>query len=325
MVRKIGLRGIWPFVPGSRVAPPPAGRRPPSATRRWPRCRGAALILAAVAVAGGCGGNGQSTLSPDSRASHAISVLWWVMLAGSVVVGGVVLVLVLAAAISRRGDEPPPRWATRLGEPFVLVSGIALPALVLVGLFVATLVVLPKTSPAASPASPAAVERDDGLEIDVTGRQWFWDIEYPAQHVRTANEIHVPVGEMVTLKVASADVVHSLWVPELNRKMDMIPGQRNVLRIRAQRTGVFRGQCAEFCGLQHAHMALYVVAQPPDAFQRWLEHEAQIPVPPATPAAQRGQQVFLGSACVYCHRVAGTNASGEVGPDLTHVASRLSL
>jgi len=247
------------------------------------------------------------------------------MLAGSVVVGGVVLVLVLAAAISRRGDEPPPRWATRLGEPFVLVSGIALPALVLVGLFVATLVVLPKTSPAASPASPAAVERDDGLEIDVTGRQWFWDIEYPAQHVRTANEIHVPVGEMVTLKVASADVVHSLWVPELNRKMDMIPGQRNVLRIRAQRTGVFRGQCAEFCGLQHAHMALYVVAQPPDAFQRWLEHEAQIPVPPTTPAAQRGQQVFLGSACVYCHRVAGTNASGEVGPDLTHVASRLSL
>jgi len=321
--RKIGLRGTRPFVLAQRVASAPPTPSPPRGRRRL--AAGAAVVVALAVAAGGCGGNGQSTLSPDSRASHAISVLWWAMLAGSAVVFGVVLVLVLAAAVHRRGDEPRPRWAALLGEPFVLVSGIALPALVLIGLFVATLVVLPKTSPAASPAGSAVVSRAGGLAIVVTGRQWFWDVEYPAQHVRSANEIHLPVGETVTLELRSADVVHSLWVPELNRKMDMIPGQTNSLRLRARRAGVFRGQCAEFCGLQHAHMALYVVAQPPDEFRGWLEHEARTPAPPATPAAQRGQQVFLGSACVYCHRIAGTNASGEVGPDLTHVASRLSL
>jgi cytochrome c oxidase subunit 2 len=316
MFRNIVIRGT-----GSAV---PARHRPGRPGFRPARLVAGVLLAVGLLAAAGCGGNGQSTLSPDSRASHAISALWWTMLSGSVVVFGVVLVLLLAATLRRRGDDAPPAWALRLGEPFVLVSGIAVPALVLVGLFVLTLVVLPKTSPAASPASGAAGGRE-GLEIVVTGRQWFWDVDYPAQHVRTANEIHVPVGRTVTLKVQTGDVIHSLWIPELNRKIDMIPGQTNSVRVRAQQAGVFRAQCAEFCGLQHAHMALYVVAEPSDRFRDWLARESQPASLPRTAQQERGQQVFLGSACVYCHTIAGTNASGQVGPDLTHIASRLSL
>jgi len=275
-----------------------------------------------VTLAAGCGNNEQSTLRPASRASHAISDLWWVMLAGSVVVFGVVLVLVFAATLRRRGDEPGPVWVSRLGERFVLVGGVVVPSIVLVALFVLTLVILPKTSPAAPGKTAASVS---GLEIVVTGRQWFWDVDYPARHIRTANELHLPVGETVIVKVQSSDVVHSLWIPELNRKIDVIPGQVNSVRLRAQRVGVYRGQCAEFCGLQHAHMRLDVVVETRASFDAWVTRESRPPAPPATAELERGQQVFLGSSCVYCHTISGTNASGRVGPDLTHVASRRSL
>jgi cytochrome c oxidase subunit 2 len=163
------------------------------------------------------------------------------------------------------------------------------------------------------------------MTIQVTGRQWFWDVDYPDHHVRTANEIHIPVDETVTIVALSGDVIHSFWVPELNRKIDMIPGRRNVIRLRADRAGVFRGQCAEFCGLQHAHMAFTVVAEPRDALDAWLAREARPAPQPQTPAEQRGQQVLLGSACVYCHTIDGTNASGRIGPDLTHLASRQAI
>jgi len=133
------------------------------------------------------------------------------------------------------------------------------------------------------------------------------------------------VGIPVDVRVRSADVIHSLWVPELNRKIDVIPGQVNDVVFDARRAGVFRGQCAEFCGIQHANMALYVVAEPRARFRRWLTREAAPAPPPATADLERGQQVLLGSDCEYCHRIAGTNATGTVGPDLTHIASRLSL
>jgi cytochrome c oxidase subunit II len=143
--------------------------------------------------------------------------------------------------------------------------------------------------------------------------------------VRGANEIHIPVGESVLVKVTSTDVIHSLWVPALNRKIDVIPGRTNEVVWHADRPGVFRGQCAEYCGVQHAHMALYVVAEPRSQFDAWVGRESTPPPPPPTPLLERGQQILLGSSCVYCHTIAGTNASGTVGPDLSHVASRLSL
>jgi cytochrome c oxidase subunit 2 len=275
------------------------------------------VVATTVLCATGCGGNGQSTLRPASRAAHTISWLWWAMLVGSAVVLGVVLVLLLTAVLRRRGDVP---GRSRLGTPFVLVSGLVVPAIALAALFAATLVVLPKTSPAA-----ATARGGEGLRVAVTGRQWFWDVDYPERGVHTANEIHLPVGETATIAVRTADVIHSLWIPELNRKIDMIPGQTNSIRVRPLRVGTFRGQCAEFCGLQHANMALYVVVEPPADFARWLAAQARPAAQPATERLQEGQQLLLGSSCVYCHRIAGTNATGRVGPDLTHVASRLSL
>jgi cytochrome c oxidase subunit II len=277
------------------------------------RARLAALAPSICLTA--CGG-GQSTLQAHSDATSTISNLWWVMLVGSAIVFSIVVALLLFGLLRRRGlpREERPRRAP--GTKFVIAAGIVLPAIVLVALFVLTVDALPKTSPS---------RKTTQLEIDVTGRQWFWDVDYPRSGARTANEIHIPVGVPVDIRVRSADVIHSLWVPELNRKIDVIPGQTNDVVFDANRSGIFRGQCAEFCGVEHANMALYVVAEPPARFARWLAQEAEPAVTPANADLERGEQVLLSSDCEYCHRIAGTNASGTVGPDLTHIASRLSL
>ena len=279
------------------------------------------LVPGCVLLLAGCGGNDQSTLQPASKASGDIATIWWVMLVGSAVVFAVVLALVTVVVLRRRGTITPadmPGRRHRGAHVFIGIAGVAVPLVVLAALFALTLGTLSTTSSAAGASQSV-------LTIDVTGRQWFWDVEYPDQHVRTANEIHIPVGETVTIVARSGDVIHSFWVPELNRKIDMIPGRSNEIRLRADHAGIFRGQCAEFCGLQHAHMAFSVVAEPPDDFRAWIAREA-LPAPqPQTTAAQRGQQVLLGSACVYCHTIAGTNASGKVGPDLTHLASRRAI
>jgi cytochrome c oxidase subunit 2 len=282
----------------------------PPARTRWK----AVLAAPAIVVLGGCGEE-QSTLSPHSHAAGKIADLWWIMLAASIVVFGVVLVLIAVALLRRRGPEAPPARGGR-GIWFPAIGGLAAPVVILVALFVLTLDTLPATSPAAGKTA---------FTIQVTGRQWFWDVTYPGRGIRTANEIHLPVGVPVNVEVTSGDVIHSFWVPELNRKIDMIPGKTNTVRLEADRAGTFRGQCAEFCGLQHAHMAFVVVAQPRDAFERWAREQAATPPPPATPRLKQGQQVLLGSACVYCHTIAGTNASGTIGPDLSHVGSRLTL
>jgi cytochrome c oxidase subunit 2 len=281
-----------------------------------------ALLLSAplVLVLAGCGSD-QSTLAPASRASRDIATIWWVMLVGSAVVFAVVLALVTVVVVRRHGaptSADGPGGSHRGAHIFIGVAGVAVPLVVLTALFALTLGTLSTTSSAAGASSSV-------MTIEVTGRQWFWDVVYPAQHVRTANEIHIPVGETVTIVALAGDVIHSFWVPELNRKVDMIPGRRNVIRLRADRAGVFRGQCAEFCGLQHAHMAFTVVAEPRADLDAWLAREATDAPAPSTPAEQRGQQVLLGSACVYCHTIAGTNASGKIGPDLTHLSSRRSL
>ena len=267
-----------------------------------------ALLLA------GCGG-GQSTVDTHSGAAAKIDSLWWVMLVGSAIVLAVVLALLAVGLLRRRSVEPDQRARPAPGTTFVAIAGVVVPTVVLVALFVLTVDALPKTAP-----SPAKAE----LAVGVTARQWFWDVSY-ADGARTANEIHIPVGVPVDIQVTSRDVIHSLWVPELNRKIDAIPGRTNHVVFDARSAGVFRGQCAEFCGLQHAHMALYVVAEPRADFERWLARTAAPAPQPANAELERGQQVLLGSACEYCHRIAGTNASGTIGPDLTHVATRLSL
>ncbi len=166
----------------------------------------------------------------------------------------------------------------------------------------------------------------DPLTIEVIGHQWWWEVHYTDQNFDTANEIHIPVGQPVTLRLTTADVIHSFWVPQLHGKMDMIPGQTNTITLEADQPGVYRGQCAEFCGVQHANMAFLVIADKPDAFQAWLKDQMQSSMQPKVGSIeQMGQQAFLGSACLYCHTIRGTNASGRLGPDLTHIASRETI
>jgi cytochrome c oxidase subunit 2 len=163
------------------------------------------------------------------------------------------------------------------------------------------------------------------LRIHVTGVQWWWRVFYPEEQVTTANEIHIPTNRPVELLLDTNDVIHSFWVPRLHGKVDMIPGKTNTLVLQADTPGEYVGECAEFCGTQHARMHLRVIAQSPEEFDAWLQAQSQPAPSPPEGILREGQQIFLGSACVYCHAIRGTNASGVIGPDLTHLASRRTL
>src|SRR5689334_15849701 len=270
-----------------------------------------ALVVLLAALAG-CGGD-QSALEPRSRASSDIATVWWWMFVIACVVFAGALGLLGIAWLRRRRaglpivDEERPKLSLGL----VLIFGIVIPLVVNVTLFViANFVVIKQTEAPAATTTPITVE--------VTGRQWFWEVHYPGADVVTANEIHIPARTRVNLVAVTRDVIHSFWVPQLNRKIDMIPGRRNRILLYADKPGRYRGQCAEFCGLQHAHMAMYVFAQAPGDFQRWLREQAAPARPPATAAARAGAATFRDD-CASCHTIRGTSANGQVGPDLTHV------
>ena len=255
----------------------------------------------------------QSVLDPASPAAAAIEWLWWVMFWVCLIVSAIVFVLLAVSLIRRRrATQPTPP----LGNKFIIISGIILPAVILVGLLFANL--------RASVALRS--EPETALTIRVVGRQWWWDVHYPELGITTANELHIPVGRPVRVELRSADVIHSFWVPRLGGKMDMIPGvEFTNYVLRADKPGEYRGQCAEFCGLQHALMAFYVVALTPDKFDQWAA-EKQRPRPPLTDARLlRGEKIFAAAACGNCHAVRDTPFNGRIGPDLTHVASRLTL
>ena len=167
------------------------------------------------------------------------------------------------------------------------------------------------------------------LSIALTGNQWWWDVQYhyqdPSKDIRTANEIHLPVGIPAMIYLKTNDVIHSFWVPSLAGKQDLIPGRVNDIVLMPRRTGHYRAQCAEYCGLQHAHMALDIFVDTPADFARWEAAQEQPAPQPATPLAQAGCRYFMGRECSTCHAIAGTPASATVAPDLTHVASRASL
>jgi cytochrome c oxidase subunit 2 len=210
-------------------------------------------------------------------------------------------------------DGTPPMPGAFSGTPLIIGGGVILPVVVLVPLFAGIVLTMRSLRDETGPQD---------LQIQVTGRQWFWDVNYPQFGIRTANEIHIPAGRRVEVQVTSRDVIHSFWVPELSGKIDVLPDRTNSMWIEADQPGTYRGECAEFCGLQHANMAFVVIAQSQQDFDAWTAQQSQ-PAPfPADAHLLDGEQVFLGSACVYCHTVRGTNASGEVGPDLTHLASR---
>jgi cytochrome c oxidase subunit 2 len=210
--------------------------------------------------------------------------------------------------IAKRNER---RWLR-----FVIFGGIVAPAIILSSLMGVNLF---------SERVIAASAERPSLTVQIIGHQWWWEIRYPDQGVVTANELHVPVGQQIKLELSSADVIHSFWAPQLEGKRDLIPGQTNILTFTPDRAGIYRGQCAEYCGRMHAKMAFLVVAEPPDVFAEWVTAQQQPAAAPVTAAAQAGEQVFLHNACVACHTVAGTAAAGKIGPDLTHIASRYTL
>jgi cytochrome c oxidase subunit 2 len=239
------------------------------------------------------------------------------IVAGIVFLGAVAM---LAIGWFRRDEPGLPFFgeSERANTGLVIAFGIAIPIVILVALFIVSdLYVLKKTdAPEVSSTS---------LTVTVVGHDWWWEASYPDSGVVTANEIHIPARTPVNLVARSVDVIHSFWVPELNRKIDMIPGQTNRIELYAEEPGVYRGQCAEFCGLQHAHMAFRVHAEPRPDFQRWLARNGRPAAAPASAEARRGQRYFMEDGCASCHTIDGTEAEGRVGPNLTHLAGRETL
>jgi cytochrome c oxidase subunit 2 len=287
------------------------GRRRPT----WPR---AALTACALTVLAGCGSNGQSTLNPHSRASRQIDHLWWGMLAAAVVVFAGTMALLALAWVRRRREGLPGITESESRETGLVVAfGIIIPVIALATLFyIADIGVVKATD---SPG-PGQTRRT----IKVNARQFFWEARYPGTPAVTANEIHIPAGTPVKIVLTSSDVIHSFWVPELNKKIDAIPGHPNTLLLDAPRPGVYRGQCAEFCGMQHAKMAMRVYVDRPARFAAWLANMAR--ALHVTSAGQRaGLQAFTANQCASCHTLRGTSAQGRIGPDLTHLMSRQTL
>lgn len=290
------------------AAQPPhrAGRWDGRGSRRqggW--CRWLALLVGGALLPGCASG----AFRPAGEEAASLAGLWWFMLAASALVYVLVVGLLVVGLVRRRGEEGRGAVTDRR---FILWGGLVLPAGVLsalVGVTIATLVDLPTA--------------DEARDVHVIGHQFWWEVRY-GDEIVSANELHIPVGEKVRVRLSSDDVIHSFWVPELAGKRDMIPGQENTLVLEANEAGVYRGQCAEFCGVQHANMALRVVAHEPGEFETWAENAAEPAQEPTTTATRRGRDVFMQN-CASCHAVRGTEAGGDVGPDLTHFASRRKL
>jgi cytochrome c oxidase subunit 2 len=260
-----------------------------------------------------------SALRPAGPQSVHIDWLWDVMLWVSIAVYVIVMFILLAAAWHRRKAADPTAMTDSKLEQYI-VAGIAVSTVILFGLLISSVAVGKATSD---------LDPRNGLTLKITGFQWWWRVEYvhpdPQQHITTANEIHVPVGRPVTAVLTGADVIHSFWAPNLHGKRDAIPGQQTSIVFRVDKPGVYRGQCAEFCGLQHAHMAFFVIAEPQEQFDSWYANQVKAAVEPQTPEQIRGRQVFLSHACVLCHTIRGTVAGARVGPDLTHLKSRATI
>jgi cytochrome c oxidase subunit II len=266
-----------------------------------------------------------STLDPRGPGAAHIADLWWIMFGLGVLVYGLVIILMMSAIMRRHRAtrETPPTSDEGQGWNWIIWGGVVLPAIILFIVFGTTIYTL---------AAITNESKPDTYTINVTGRRWWWQVSYKAQGVETANELHIPVGIPVEIVLESADVIHSMWIPQLHGKMDAIPTRVNRLILQADEPGVYRGQCAEYCGLQHAHMGFMVVAQPPEEFNVWLTQQQQpAPNPNGSESATRGRDVFLGAGCAHCHTIRGLNDKGvdasavDLGPDLTHLSSRLTI
>lgn len=263
----------------------------------------------------------QSTLSPAGPAARKLAHMSWLMIILFLVITAIMWALIAIAAVKRRGTlETHEPIDIGGGQAWIGFGGLLIPGIILFVIFVLGIKLMasfPMDDPKMASLAP---------QIRITGHQWWWQVDYLLggvdEHFVTANEIHIPVGQPVTIELRSADVIHSFWVPNLHGKVDLFPDHVNFIRIQADHTGDFYGTCAEYCGAQHAHMRLLVVAQPPDEFQAWYRGQLAPAAQPTTAEAKEGEQIFLAAPCADCHQIRGTGAGGHVAPDLTHIASR---
>lgn len=260
----------------------------------------------------------QSALDAAGAQAARIEWLWWIIFW----VCTVVFVLVLGAVFLayRRGRAADP---VRPAESS-LVTGVAAATGVTVLILFGLLFVNVLTGRAIGTPPPP-----DALAIRITGHQWWWQVEYlhpqPSLQVTSANELHLPVGRPILFLLKSTDVIHSFWIPNLHGKTDLVPGRENRTWLQVDTPGTYRGQCAEYCGLQHAHMGLPVFATSSDEFEQWIVAQRQIAPAPTTPEASRGQNIVERGPCAMCHTIRGTQAGARFGPDLTHFGSRATI
>jgi cytochrome c oxidase subunit II len=276
------------------------------------------LLVFPVLSLGGCQG-WQSALDAQGPAADALARMFWIFVAVLATVWVLTMIALLLSLRRRRpADADPLATDPRTERRMTITVSVA------IGLTLVTVVSLTGLSYAAQKVLFA--HKDGTLTLLVTGQQWWWKVTYedaqPNRVFTTANEIHIPVGEPVLIKLESSDVIHSFWIPSLTGKMDAITGRQNQIQIQADRAGTYRGQCAEYCGLQHAHMGLLVVAESKEDFERWREHQISSAIPPGNEEHQRGMEIFLSKPCVMCHQIRGTDAGGKIAPDLTHVGGR---
>jgi len=272
----------------------------------------------------------QSALSPAGRQAAEIAHLWWIYFWVLISIFALVAIFLFVAILRRRSPvEVPlehPITAPQIGSErrisnTVISCVIATVIILFVLLFIDMFTGRDVYALAAADPNP--------LVVKITGHQWWWEVQYddpaPDKVMVTANEMHVPIGKVVRVELRSMDVIHSFWVPTMLGKKDLIPGHPTTTWLKADRAGKFRGQCAEFCGYQHAHMRMEFVAEPPEKFDAWLAAARQNAQPRSTESARHGEQVFMANQCVMCHTIQGTNARATIGPDLTHIASRQML
>lgn len=285
----------------------------------------------------------QSIFAPEGPAASRLAELGGTVIGTFGVISLVMFALIFWVALRRKGTLAEHAPADEGGGiRWILIGGFALPALVFAVFFVWAL-----GSMAAFPLRNGNHEHgeagygfDHPADIIVTAQQWWWSAEYVSEalcrpagskdpslpyRMKTANEIHIPVGFPVEIALVSRDVIHSFWVPQLHGKVDVVPGIENRIRLVAGRPGRFRGQCSEFCGAQHAHMALWIVAEPPEEFNRWMLAQRAPAHEALTEQQRRGRELFETRACVLCHTIRGTRAKATIGPDLTHIASRRTI
>ena len=273
------------------------------------------LVLVAVLLfLTGCSGPfPQTVFAPKSDFATEVDDLFWNIFWWAVVVFVIVEALLVIAIARYRARPGAPTPKPVHGHTALEIGWTLAPALILVFIAVPTM----RTIFATAGRAP-----EGALRVEVIGHQWWWEYRYPTLGISTANELHLPVGTPVQVDMTSADVIHSFWIPALGGKRDLSQGHTNRIAFRADSTGEYWGQCAEFCGVSHANMRLRVMVEPDSAFQRWVDRQRAAPVTPATGSAEeRGQQIFRRSACIACHTIDGVSP-GKVGPDLNHVGGR---